>query len=134
MSFHPLMHWLTLLYVRLLTNLHMRFSAVKCAPRCFLPRTSGTVIPVLYVVAQPTTNPSWFLCVPHLLVRIDSEVDFQVAAWYLEIVEIESGSPRPSWHLSRVCNLCMRLVDSPVGAFAITSLPALFAVASLLYC
>jgi len=52
---------------------------------------------------------------------------------YLGIVETESGSPRLSRDLIRVCNLCMRLLDSSVGAFATTSVRALFAVASLLY-
>ena len=47
---------------------------------------------------------------------------------YLGIVETESGSPRLSRDLIRVCNLCMRLLDSSVGAFATTSLRALFAV------
>ena len=44
------------------------------------------------------------------------------------IAETESGSPRLSRNLIRVCNCCMRLLDSSVGAFAITSLCALFAV------
>ena len=52
---------------------------------------------------------------------------------YLGIVETESGSPRLSRDLIRDCDLRMRLLDSSVGAFAITSLGALFAVASLLY-
>jgi len=47
---------------------------------------------------------------------------------YLRIVETESGSPRLSRDLIRVCNLCIRLLDSSVGAFATTSLRALFAV------
>ena len=38
---------------------------------------SGTVIPLLYVVALPTTNPLRLLRVPYRLVRIDSEVDLQ---------------------------------------------------------
>jgi len=37
LSFHLQLHWLTLLYLRLLTNLQPQFSAGKCAPRCFLP-------------------------------------------------------------------------------------------------
>ena len=52
---------------------------------------------------------------------------------YLGIVETESGSPRLSRDLIWDCNLGIRLLDSSVGAFAITSLGALFAVASLLY-
>ena len=63
---------------------------------------------------------------------------------YLGIVETESGSPRLSRDLIRDCNLSMRLLDSSVGAFAITSLGALrrtfvdsspcaLAAASLLY-
>jgi len=52
---------------------------------------------------------------------------------YLGIVETESGSPRLSGDLIRGCNLDMRLLDSSVGVFAITSPGALFAVASLLY-
>jgi hypothetical protein len=47
---------------------------------------------------------------------------------YLGIVETESGSPGLIRDLIWVCNLCMRLLDSSVGAFAITSLRALFAV------
>ena len=47
---------------------------------------------------------------------------------YLGIVETESGSPRLSRDLIRDCNLGMWLIDSSVGAFAITSLGALFAV------
>ena len=41
---------------------------------------------------------------------------------YLGIVETESGSPRLSRDLIRDCNLHMRLLDSSVGVFAITSL------------
>jgi hypothetical protein len=52
---------------------------------------------------------------------------------YLGIVETESESTRLSRNLIRDCDLRMRLLDSSVGAFAITSLGALFAVASLLY-
>jgi hypothetical protein len=52
---------------------------------------------------------------------------------YLGIVETGSGSPRQSRDLIRACNLGMWFIDSSVGAFAITSLRALFAVASLLY-
>jgi len=52
---------------------------------------------------------------------------------YFGIVETESGSPRLSRDLLRDCDLRMRLLGSSVGAFAITSLGALFAVASLLY-
>ena len=52
---------------------------------------------------------------------------------YLGIVETESGSPRLSRDLILVCNLCMQLLDSSVGAFAITSFCARFAAASLLY-
>jgi hypothetical protein len=44
------------------------------------------------------------------------------------IVETESGSPRLCRDLIRDCDLCMRLLDSSVGAFAITSLRALFPV------
>ena len=47
---------------------------------------------------------------------------------YLKIVETESGSPRLSRDLIRDCNMGMRLLDSSVGAFTITSLGALFAV------
>jgi len=47
---------------------------------------------------------------------------------YLGIVETESGSPRLSWDLIRDCHLDMSLLDSSVGAFAITSLRALFPV------
>ena len=47
---------------------------------------------------------------------------------YLGIVETELGSPRLSRDLIRVFNLCMQCLDSSVGAFAITSLRALFAV------
>jgi len=47
---------------------------------------------------------------------------------YLKIVETESGSPRLSLDLIRDCNMGMRLLDSSVGVFAITSLGALFAV------
>jgi hypothetical protein len=47
---------------------------------------------------------------------------------YLGIVENESGSPRLSRDLIRVCNLGMRLLDASVGAFAITSLRVLLAV------
>jgi hypothetical protein len=91
---------LTLLHVRLLTllvmsskvrslnNFQLRFSAGKWA--LVLPRgASGTVIargsnccdssiviPLLYVVPLPTTNPLRLLLVPYRLVRIDSEVDF----------------------------------------------------------
>jgi len=72
------------------TNLQLRFSAGKCAPRCFLPALpmqwllevrvdfdSGTVIPLLYVVALQTTNPLRLLQVPYRLIRLGSEVDFQ---------------------------------------------------------
>jgi hypothetical protein len=59
------------------------------------------VIPLLYVVAPPTNNPSQ-PCIAEL--------------------------PRLSRDLIWVCNFCMRLVDSSVGAFAITSLRALFAI------
>jgi len=52
---------------------------------------------------------------------------------YLGSVETESGSPRQSRDLIRDCDLRMRHLDSFVGPFAITSLSALFAVASLLY-
>jgi len=52
---------------------------------------------------------------------------------YLGIVETESGSPRLSRDLIRDCNLTMRLLDPSVGVFAVTSLGALFAVASLLW-
>jgi len=38
---------------------------------------SGTVIPLVYVIAGPTTNPLRHLRVPYLLVRIDSEVHVQ---------------------------------------------------------
>jgi hypothetical protein len=41
---------------------------------------------------------------------------------YLEIVETDLGSPRLRWDLICVCNLYMGLLDSSVGAFAITSL------------
>jgi hypothetical protein len=85
---------------------------------------SGTVIPLLYVVAPPTTNPLRLLQVPYRLDRLDSEVDLPVSAVCLGIVETESGSPRLSWDLIRVCNLCMWLLYSSVGAFAITSLCA----------
>jgi len=47
---------------------------------------------------------------------------------YLGIVKTESGSPRLSRDLIRVRNLCMRLLDSSVGVFAITSLRARFAI------
>ena len=40
---------------------------------------------------------------------------------YLGIVKTESGSPRLSRDLIRGCNITMRLLDSSVGAFAITS-------------
>jgi len=46
---------------------------------------------------------------------------------YLAIVETESGSPRLSRDVIRDCDLPMRLLDSSVGAFAITSLGAFFA-------
>jgi hypothetical protein len=52
---------------------------------------------------------------------------------YLRIVETESGSPRLSRDLIRDRDMRMRLLDSSVGAFAITSRGALFAVASILY-
>jgi hypothetical protein len=52
---------------------------------------------------------------------------------YVVIVETEWGSPRLSRDLIRVSILCMRLLDASVGVFAITSLLALFAIASLLY-
>jgi len=51
----------------------------------------------------------------------------------LGIVETELGSPRLSRDLIRDCNSCMRLLDSSVGVFAITSLGAHLAVASHLY-
>jgi hypothetical protein len=47
---------------------------------------------------------------------------------YLGIVETESGSPRLCQVFIRDFNLRMRLLDSTVGAFAITSMRALFAV------
>jgi len=93
---------------------------------------SGTVFPLLYVVAPLTANPFRLLQVPYRLVRLYSEVDFPVAAVYLGIVETESGSPRLSRDLIRDCNLDMRFLDSYVGVFAITSLGA-HAAASLLY-
>jgi len=89
---------------------------------------SGTVIPLLHVVAPPTTHLIRLLQVSCRLVRSDSEVDFPVAAVYLGIVETESGLPRLSRDLIRDCNLGMQLLDSSVGAFTITSLRALFAV------
>jgi len=52
---------------------------------------------------------------------------------YRGIVETELGTPRQSRDLIRDCDLRMRLLDSSVDAFAITSLGALFAVASLRY-
>ena len=82
----------------------------------------------MYVVAPPTTHLIRLLRVPYPLVRLYSEVDFPVAAEYLGIVETESGSPRLSRDLIRDCNLGMRLLDSTVGACAITSMRALFAV------
>ena len=94
---------------------------------------SGTVIPLLYVVAPPTTNPLRLLRVPYGLARIDSEVDLPVAAVYRGIVETESESPRLSRDLIRDCNLDVWLLDSSEGAFAIKSLGALVAIASLLY-
>jgi hypothetical protein len=74
--------------VRSLHNFQLQFSAGKWA--LVLPRgASGTVIardsnccdssiviPLLYVVALPTTNPLRLLLVLYRLVRIDSEVDF----------------------------------------------------------
>jgi hypothetical protein len=54
---------------------------------------------------------------------------------YLEIADTESelsrvvmGSPRLNRDLIKDCDLDMRLLDSSVGAFAITSLHALFAI------
>jgi len=88
------------------------------------PSSSGTVIPLLNNVPPPTTNPLQLLRVPYQLIRLDSEVDFPVAAAYLRIVETELGSPRLSRDLIRDCNLCMRFLDSSVGAFASTSLRA----------
>jgi hypothetical protein len=41
---------------------------------------------------------------------------------YLGIVETQSGSLRLSRDLIRDCDLSMRLLDSSVGVFAITSL------------
>jgi len=101
------------------TNLQLQISAGKCAPRCFLPALlvwwlpavevvfdSGTVIPLLYIVAPPRTNP-WQLCISEL--------------------------PRLSWNFIRVCNLGMWLLDSFVSEFAITSLRALFATRLLFW-
>ena len=87
----------------------------------------GTVVLLLNVVALPTTNPLQLLRVPYRLVRIDSKVDFPVAAVYLGMVEIELELPRLIWDLGWGCNLGMRILDSSLGAFAITSLHALFA-------
>jgi len=116
LSFHLQVHWLTLLHVHWLTlleisskvhsstDLQLQFSAGKCAPRCFLPALlvrwflavgvgfdSGTVIPLLYVIASPTTDPLQLLRVPYRLVRVASEVDFPVAAVYLGIVTWTCG-------------------------------------------
>ena len=52
---------------------------------------------------------------------------------YLRIVETQSGSPGLSQDLVWDCNLDIRFPDSSTRAFAITSLGALFAVATLLY-
>jgi len=93
---------------------------------------SGTVIPLLYVVAPLKANPFRLLRVPYRLVRLYSEVDLPVAAVYLGIVETESGSPRLNQDLIRDCSFNMRFLDSYVGVFAITSLGA-HAAASLLY-
>ena len=76
-------------------------------------------------MALPTTNPFQLLLVPSQLVRIDSEVDFPSQLCV-------SGLPRMSRDLIRDRNLGMRLLDSSVGAFAITSLGA-HADASLLH-
>jgi len=82
LSFHLQLHWLTLLHIHMLTllvtssnicsltNIQLRFSSGKCAPRCFLPVfpvrwllavgvgfDSGTVMPLGYVVAALTTDP-----------------------------------------------------------------------------
>jgi hypothetical protein len=46
----------------------------------------------------------------------------------LKIVETESGSPRLSRELFRDCKMGMQLHDSSVGAFAMNTLGALFAV------
>jgi hypothetical protein len=51
---------------------------------------------------------------------------------YLGIVETESGSQKLTRDLTGDCDLRMRLLDSSAGPFAITSLGALFAIASLL--
>jgi hypothetical protein len=47
---------------------------------------------------------------------------------YLNIVETELGSPRLRQDLIRDCDVRIQLLDVSVGAFAITSLGALFAV------
>lgn len=39
--------------------------------------TSGTVIPLLKIVAPPTTHVRQLLWVPYQLATLDSEVDFQ---------------------------------------------------------
>jgi hypothetical protein len=85
-------YWLLVISfeVRSSTNLQLRFSPGKCAPRCILPALpmrwllavrvvfdSVTVIPLLYVEAPPTTNPLRLLRVPYRLFRLDSKVDFQ---------------------------------------------------------
>jgi hypothetical protein len=49
------------------------------------------------------------------------------------IAKTELESTRQSRDLNRDCDLRMPILDSSVGAFAVTSLGALFAVASLFY-
>jgi len=118
--------------------LHLRYSTSKCDPGCFLPALpvrwllvvvlvlhSSIVIPLLYIAPALTTNPLQLLLVPYLLVKPDAEVTFwrQLCIW---------GFSRLGQDLFRDCNMGMWLIDSSVGAFAITSLhPGL--AASLLF-
>jgi hypothetical protein len=90
------------------------------------PSTGGTVIPLLNVVAPPTTDLIRLLQVPYRSIRLDSEVDFQLQLGIL-------GLLRLSQDLIQDCNLTMRLLDPSVGVFAITSLGAPFASANLFW-
>lgn len=84
------------------------------------------VIPQLYVVATPTTNQLLLLLASYRFVSLGTDVDVR----YQLCV---SGFSKLRLHLIRDCNLGMSLLDSSVGAFAITFLHGLFAVTSLLY-
>jgi len=121
--------------VCLSTNHQLQFSARKCTARYFLPALlvwwklavgvvleSGMVNPHFYITAPTRSHLLQLLRLSCWLVKIDSEVDIPVAAVYLRILETESGLPRLSRVLILDCNYDMQLLDSSVGAFAITSL------------